>query len=81
MTQSDVQFDVYLLEGECTREAIAFHQHEIAQRGVQVVLGVGSGRVMDCAKAVADGLKNSQAITLPTIAANCDGLVTDQYSV
>ncbi|MGL9736238.1 MAG: hypothetical protein ACR5LF_13485 [Symbiopectobacterium sp.] len=30
LTQSDVQFDVYLLlEGECTREAIAFHQHEI----------------------------------------------------
>ncbi|MGL9736237.1 MAG: iron-containing alcohol dehydrogenase [Symbiopectobacterium sp.] len=46
-------------------------KYEIAQRGVQVVLGVGSGRVMDCAKAVADGLKNSQAIILPTISANC----------
>lgn len=57
LTQSDVQFDVYLLEGECTREAIAYHQHEIAQCGMQVVLGVGGGRVMDCAKAVADGLE------------------------
>ncbi|MGL9734446.1 MAG: hypothetical protein ACR5LD_09845 [Symbiopectobacterium sp.] len=32
LTKSDMQSDVYLLEGECTREAIAFHQHEIAQR-------------------------------------------------
>lgn len=71
LTQSDVQFDLYLLEGECTREAIAHYQREIAQRGVQVVLGVGGGRVMDCAKAVADGLENGQAITLPTIAATC----------
>ncbi|WP_291970699.1 hypothetical protein [Candidatus Symbiopectobacterium sp.] len=43
LMQSDVQFDVYLLQRECTREAIAHHQHEIAQRGVQVVLGVGGG--------------------------------------
>lgn len=71
LTQSDVQFDVYLLQGECTREAIAHHQREIAQRGVHFVLGVGGGRVMDCAKAVADGLDNGQAATLPTIAATC----------
>lgn len=71
LVQSGVQFDVYLLEGECTREAIARYQREIAQRNVHFVLGVGGGRVMDCAKAVADGLDNGQVATLPTIAATC----------
>lgn len=71
LAQSDVQFDVHLLEGECTRDAIAYHQREIARRGAHFVLGVGGGRVMDCAKAVADGLDNGQVATLPTIAATC----------
>ncbi|MEI7188678.1 iron-containing alcohol dehydrogenase family protein [Dickeya dianthicola] len=73
LTKADVQFDVHLLEGECTSDAIAYHRHQIAQEGVHFVLGVGGGRVMDCAKAVADGLDNGQVATLPTIAATCAG--------
>ena len=71
LTQQEIQFEVHLLDGECTREAIAHHQENIAQQGIHFVLGVGGGRVMDCAKAVADGLENGQVATLPTIAATC----------
>lgn len=71
LRQQDVQFEVFFLQGECSRAAVAQHQAEIAQHGLSFVLGVGGGRVLDCAKAVADGLENGQVATLPTIAATC----------
>nr|WP_113866044.1 iron-containing alcohol dehydrogenase family protein [Brenneria salicis]NMN90154.1 glycerol dehydrogenase/uncharacterized oxidoreductase [Brenneria salicis ATCC 15712 = DSM 30166]RBP63225.1 glycerol dehydrogenase/uncharacterized oxidoreductase [Brenneria salicis ATCC 15712 = DSM 30166]RLM30879.1 glycerol dehydrogenase [Brenneria salicis ATCC 15712 = DSM 30166] len=66
-----IQFEVHFLTGECTRTAVEYHRERIAQQQIQFVLGIGGGRVLDCAKAVADGLDNGQVATLPTIAATC----------
>ncbi|WP_409158645.1 iron-containing alcohol dehydrogenase family protein [Pectobacterium sp. B2J-2] len=71
LNNSGIDFHVHFLSGECTREAVAYHQEKIAQHKIQFVLGIGGGRVLDCAKAVADGLSDGQVATLPTIAATC----------
>lgn len=71
LNNSGIQFDVHFLAGECTREAVEYHRERIAQHQTRFVLGIGGGRVLDCAKAVADSLENGQVATLPTIAATC----------
>ncbi|AYH03295.1 iron-containing alcohol dehydrogenase family protein [Pectobacterium parmentieri] len=71
LKDSGIAFDVHFLTGECTRESVEYHREKIARNNIQFVVGIGGGRVLDCAKAVADGLENGQVATLPTIAATC----------
>ncbi|MFP9230396.1 iron-containing alcohol dehydrogenase family protein [Pectobacterium cacticida] len=71
LKNSGVIFELHFLAGECTREIVDVLRGKIAQQNIQFVLGIGGGRVLDCAKAVADGLDNGQVATLPTIAATC----------
>ncbi|RJL23338.1 iron-containing alcohol dehydrogenase family protein [Pectobacterium polaris] len=67
----DIIFEVHFLTGECTRESVEHHREKIAHNNIQFVLGIGGGRVLDCAKAIADGLEDGHVATLPTIAATC----------
>ncbi|WP_413730578.1 iron-containing alcohol dehydrogenase family protein [Sodalis sp. RH22] len=68
---SGIGYDVSYLQGECTRAAVAEHQARLAGQPAPFVIGIGGGRVLDCAKAVADGLEGGNVATMPTIAATC----------
>jgi len=66
-----IDYQVSFLAGECSDEAIAEHQALVQQSGARLVLGIGGGRVLDCAKAVANALAGVALVTLPTVAATC----------
>ncbi len=56
--------------GDCTAAAIADVSARAADRGAQVVLGVGGGKAIDTAKAAADRLE-LPFVSAPTISATC----------
>jgi glycerol dehydrogenase/uncharacterized oxidoreductase len=56
---------------ECTDAAIATHLDSVREQNATLVLGIGGGRVLDCAKAVANLLTNVGLVTIPTVAATC----------
>lgn len=56
--------------GECTPEAIASIQNIVVQHGCDVIVGVGGGKALDTAKAVATNLGGLPTIVVPTIASN-----------
>ena len=55
--------------GECTRASAAQLSEKARRFGADVVAGVGGGRVLDTAKAVAHEL-DSALVTIPTVASN-----------
>ncbi|MFS2224310.1 iron-containing alcohol dehydrogenase family protein [Pantoea sp. B65] len=66
-----IEYHVDFLAAECSAEAIAEHQARVQQYGASLVLGIGGGRVLDTAKAVANNLDQVALVTLPTLAATC----------
>lgn len=66
-----INYQLSFFEGECSDAAISLHQARVQQFGAELVLGIGGGRVLDCAKAVANALDGVAAVTVPTIAATC----------
>lgn len=56
--------------GECSEENIKNCVEEIKDKSIDLVIGVGGGKALDTAKAVADRLL-IDIITVPTIAATC----------
>jgi glycerol dehydrogenase-like iron-containing ADH family enzyme len=71
LSASKVSSQLLFLDGECTEQAIADFQQQIAASGIRIIVGVGGGRVMDLTKATADAVSGGLAIMLPTIAATC----------
>lgn len=58
-----------VFEGEITRAAIAGLEDQLGGRDVSLVIGVGGGKSLDAAKALAVGL-GKPVFTVPTIASN-----------
>ncbi|GAE25462.1 glycerol dehydrogenase [Halalkalibacter wakoensis JCM 9140] len=67
-TQVKVQFELY--HGECSANEIARMKHIGDREKVNVVIGLGGGKVMDLAKSVANEL-NIPVVLLPTLASQC----------
>ena len=57
-------------QGECSKKAIADAQDIAYQHGCDAIIGVGGGKALDTAKAVATNLGDLPTIIIPTIASN-----------
>ena len=57
-------------QGECSKKAIADAQDIAYQHGCDTIIGVGGGKALDTAKAVATNLGDLPTIIIPTIASN-----------
>lgn len=71
LRQHGVRWQTEILNGECSQATIADVTRRAEQFSADIVLGVGGGRVLDTAKAVANGLPQTASVTFPTIAATC----------
>ncbi|RWR00957.1 glycerol dehydrogenase [[Pantoea] beijingensis] len=66
-----IHYAVAMLAAECTDEAIATLCEQVKNEGANLVLGIGGGRVLDAAKAVANLVDDLALVTMPTLAATC----------
>jgi glycerol dehydrogenase len=64
-----VSHEVLTFSGECSRDEIARCRHEASRFGANSIVGVGGGKVLDAARAVAHEL-NIPVVTCPTVAAS-----------
>ncbi|HKS35426.1 MAG TPA: iron-containing alcohol dehydrogenase family protein [Enterobacteriaceae bacterium] len=71
LRQHGVRWQVDIMDGECSEATIARLTQRAVELDASLVLGVGGGRVLDTAKAVANGLPQTESVTFPTIAATC----------
>lgn len=63
--------------GEATKDEVFAHMDSLKEQGCDAVIGMGGGKVMDTAKAVAENLGGIPCITMPTVASNdapCSGV-------
>ncbi len=63
--------------GETTKEEVFLHMEELKKAGCDAVIGMGGGKVLDTAKAVAENLGGIPCVTMPTVASNdspCSGV-------
>ncbi|WP_034949837.1 iron-containing alcohol dehydrogenase family protein [Erwinia oleae] len=67
----NIRYQCHFLTTECTDVAIASHLAAVQQQEASLILGIGGGRALDCAKAVAAGLGDGVLVTMPTVAATC----------
>ncbi|MBW4079783.1 iron-containing alcohol dehydrogenase family protein [Paenibacillus sp. S150] len=65
-----VSFVIESYDGECTAGAIAAFALRAEELEAGVIVGVGGGRILDLAKAVAEE-REIPAATIPTVAATC----------
>lgn len=68
-SMQNVPYEVLTFAGECSREEIARCRQEASRFGANSIVGVGGGKVLDAARAVAHEL-NIPVVTCPTIAAS-----------
>ncbi|HBV92901.1 MAG TPA: oxidoreductase, partial [Pantoea sp.] len=50
LEQAGIRWQLDMLTGECTDAAIASLQQRVQTHGATLILAVGGGRVLDCAK-------------------------------
>ncbi|KAG2962283.1 hypothetical protein PC120_g27696, partial [Phytophthora cactorum] len=70
LEENQVQFHVHLFHGEVTTDQIDTFTQQAFGLNVDLIIGVGGGRVLDLSKAVAEQA-NLPIVTVPTIAATC----------
>jgi glycerol dehydrogenase/uncharacterized oxidoreductase len=63
---SGIRWQTEIMTGYCTEDNVARYVQRAKKLGVQFIVGVGGGRVLDTAKAVADTLEGGESITIPT---------------
>lgn len=66
-----VHFQQVVVQGKCTRATIDRLALQAQADDIQLIIGLGGGRVLDIAKAVSESLQGLPLITVPTIAATC----------
>ncbi|MEQ4531682.1 MAG: iron-containing alcohol dehydrogenase family protein [Mixta sp.] len=71
LERAGIQWQLTFLNGECSDAAIAELQQNVMQYNTPLILAVGGGRVLDCAKAVNDALPEMTLINFATLAATC----------
>lgn len=71
LRNSGIAWQTEIMTGYCTDERVAHYVKRAHKLGVQYIVGVGGGRVLDTAKAVADALDGGASITIPTVASTC----------
>lgn len=71
LEQAGIRWQLDMLTGECTDAAIASLQQRVQTHGATLILAVGGGRVLDCAKAVNDALPDVRLVNFATLAATC----------
>ena len=73
--EKDVVF--CLFNGECSKAEISRVMDVVTENGCDVIIGVGGGKVIDTAKAVATNLGGYPIVIIPTVASNdspCSGV-------
>ncbi|WP_446899763.1 iron-containing alcohol dehydrogenase [Clostridium sp. LBM24168] len=65
-----VEYKIEKYQGYCTSDAVKKYSKLAYKLKVDVVLGVGGGKILDTAKAVGDKI-GLPVITIPTVATNC----------
>lgn len=68
---ANIRWQLELLTGECTDEAIASLKQQVTSQGTTLIFAIGGGRVLDAAKAAGSVLDGVEVVTMPTIAATC----------
>jgi glycerol dehydrogenase len=71
LERAGIRWHLDFLTGECTDAAIEKLKSDLVAQKTKVVLAVGGGRVLDCAKAVNSALPNLALINFATLAATC----------
>ena len=64
-----IAFEVHRFGGECSTDEIERVMSAARQRDAQVIIGAGGGKVLDTARAAADGL-NVPVVNCPTVASS-----------
>ncbi len=68
---SGIRWQTEIMTGYCTEEGVARYVQRAKKLGITFIVGVGGGKVLDTAKAVADLIEGGESVTIPTIAATC----------
>ncbi|MBU9823086.1 iron-containing alcohol dehydrogenase family protein [Rahnella sp. BCC 1045] len=71
LREAGIRWQVNFLTTGCTDAAIETHLNAVRAQNATLVLGIGGGRVLDCAKAIANLIDDIVLVTLPTVAATC----------
>lgn len=71
LRQHNILYEVTFQQGPCTHQAIDQVATAARTWNAELILGVGGGRALDCAKAVGDLLGQLPVVAVPTIAATC----------
>ncbi|MBN3080442.1 iron-containing alcohol dehydrogenase family protein [Pectobacterium polaris] len=71
LNEHGLHYQIEFLPGDCTKPAIEAMTAQARAFNVELILGIGGGRVLDVAKAVGDILGQLPVIAVPTIAATC----------
>lgn len=65
-----IEYSLHRFKGYCTKPQIARISEEAGKAGANFIIGVGGGKCIDTAKAVA-GMLGLRVVTVPTTAATC----------
>ena len=71
LERAGISWQLDFLSGECTDAAIADLHQRVLTHGTSLILAIGGGRVLDCAKAVNDALPAVRLVNMATVAATC----------
>lgn len=67
---ANVTYQLHTFTGYCTKEQIEAYAAQAAAADVNVIVGIGGGRVLDLIKAVAERVQ-LPSVTVPTVPATC----------
>lgn len=77
LTEAEKQVVFGEFHGEATKEEVFAHMDACKAAGCDAVIGMGGGKVIDTAKAVAENLGGLPCVIMPTVASNdapCSGV-------